>query len=124
MLLRLKACLVLLTGFSARLRSLGQERDGLGHHLMLTSFLPVLRLPPTLLEPSINDHAIALAEILTAMLRLFAEHHDVDVAHLFLQIIALLEPAVDRHSKAGYRGSVRGVPLLGMCGQRAGQKHL
>src|SRR5881296_1385001 len=117
MFLGLIARLVLLTGFCARLRSLGQERDGLGHHLMLTSFLPVLRLPPTLLEPSIHDHAIALAEILPAMLRLFAEHHDVDVAHLFLQIISLLEPAVDRQPKAGYRGAVWRVTQLRILGQ-------
>jgi hypothetical protein len=74
------------------------ERDRLGHHLMLATFLTVFSFPPALLEPPIDDDSAPLAEILPAMFRLLAEHDNVDKADFFFQFIALLVPPTDRQA--------------------------
>src|SRR5262245_61937369 len=77
------------------LLAFGPEGDGLRHDLVLAPLLAVFRLPPALLQPSLDDRPVAFAEILPAMFRLFAEHHDIDETDLFLQILSLFEPAAD-----------------------------
>jgi len=93
----------------------------LRHHFMLTTLLAVLGLPTTLLKPAIDDHAIALAEILPAMFRLLAEHHDVNEADFFLEFIRLLEAPTCRQTKAGDRRPARRISQLGVAGQISDQ---
>src|SRR2546426_4022150 len=54
------------------------ECHRLGHHLVLAALLPVLRFPPALLQPPIDDDPTPLAKILSAMFRLLAEDDNVD----------------------------------------------
>src|SRR6058998_2141708 len=44
------------------------------------------------------------------MLRLFAEDHDIDVTHLFLQIISLPVAPVDRQAEIGDRRPAGRIP--------------
>ena len=54
------------------LAPLWQKGHALRHDFMLTAFLAVLCLPTALLEPAIDDHPIALAQVLAAMFRLLS----------------------------------------------------
>ena len=84
---------------------------------MFAAFLSVFGLPTALLEPAIDNDAVALAKILPAMFRLFPEHHDVDETDLFLEFIPLLKPTARRQAKAGNRRSAGGLAQLGVAGQ-------
>jgi len=59
------------------------ECHRLSHHFVLAALLAVFRFPSALLQPPIDDDSIPLAEILPAMLRLLAEHDDVDKTDFF-----------------------------------------
>jgi hypothetical protein len=63
---------------------------------VLAALLAVVGFPATLLQSAVDDHAMALAQILPAILRLLAEHDHVDVTHLVLELLALLVPSIDR----------------------------
>ena len=73
---------------------------------MFAAFLSVFGLPAALLEPAIDNDAVALAEILPAMFRLFPEHHDVDETDFFLEFIPLLNRRLVANPKLA-----TGVPL-------------
>ena len=73
------------------LAPLRQKGHALRHDFMLAAFLAVFRLPAPLLEASIDDHAVALAQVLSAMFRLFAKHHDVDQTDFFIEFLGLPE---------------------------------
>ena len=65
----------------AAILALRHERHALGHDFVLAALLTVFGFPAALLEPSFNDRPVALAQILAAMFRLLAEHHDIDKTH-------------------------------------------
>ncbi len=99
------------------LATLGQKGHALSHDFVLASLLAVLCLPSTLLKTPVDDHPIPLTQILPAMFGLFAKHDDVDEAHFFLQLIALLEASTGRQAKAGDRGPAGRIPQLRVPGQ-------
>jgi len=92
------------------LATLRQKGHTLGHDFVFATFLAVFRLPSTLLKTAVDDHPVALAQVLPAMFGLFAEHDDVDEANLFLQLIALLEASTGRQTEAGDRRPAGGIP--------------
>src|SRR5574340_324453 len=92
---------------AAGLAPFRQKGDTLRHDFVLAAFLTVFRLPTTLLKPAVDDHPVALAQVLSAMFRLLAEHDDVDEADLFLEFIRLLEPPARCQPEAGHRCPAR-----------------
>ena len=60
---------------------------------MLAAFVPVFRFPPPLLQPALNDHAVAFGEVLPTVFRLLAKHHHVDKADFFFQFVIVFELA-------------------------------
>jgi hypothetical protein len=74
--------------------------------MLAEGFLALQRILP---YPAVHDDAVAFAEILPAVFRLLAEHDDIDIADLFLQVLCLAEPSIDRQSEAGDRDAVRGI---------------
>ena len=96
--------------FSSGLAPLRQEGHALCHHFVFAAFLTILRLPPTLLEPAIDDHPIAFAQILPAMFRLLSEYDNIDEADFFLQFFRLLEAPTGREPEAGDRCPARCIP--------------
>lgn len=103
------------------LATLRQKSHALSHHFVLTSLLAIFRLPSTLLKTPVDDHSVSLAQVLPAMFGLFAKHDDVDEAHFFLQLIALLEASTGRQAKAGDRGPAGRIPQLRVPGQISDQ---
>ena len=101
-------------GTGATILTLGHKRHGLGHHFMLAALLPIFGFPSALLQPTLDNHAVPLAEILPAMFGLFTKDHNIDKTHFFLQIVALFKPATDRQAKTGYRRPARRIPKLGI----------
>src|ERR1051325_10868060 len=106
---------------SPSVASLRQERDRLRHHLVLAALLPVFGFPATLLQAPVDDDPVALAEILPTMLRLLAEHDNVDIADFFLLIVGLSVPPIDREPEIRHRGPVRRVSNFRILGQIADQ---
>ena len=94
-----------------------QKSDGLRDNFMLAAFLAVLGLPPSLLQPSVHDHTVSLAQILPTVLGLLAEHDNVHKTHFLFQIITLFVPPAHRQSQGGDRGSARCVPQFGIAGE-------
>src|SRR4030095_13061426 len=90
-----------------------QECDGLRNDFVLAALLPVLRLPAPLLQTSVYNDAVSLAEILAAMFRLLAEHDDVHEADFLFEVIPLLIPTAHRQPERRHRRSVRCVPQFG-----------
>ena len=117
------AIMVLIAGLimSRRLRAgsptlltFGHKRHSLRDDFVLAALLTVFGFPSSLLQPSLDDCAVSLTEILPSMFRLLAEHHDIDKTNFFLQILALLEPSAHSKAKARYRRPARCVPQLGI----------
>ena len=76
--------------------SLWKKGNGLGHDLMFTPTLAIIGFPSALLKSSINNRAIALAQILPTMFGLLSEDHDINVTHFFFLIIRLSKATIDR----------------------------
>jgi hypothetical protein len=83
---------------AAAFTPLRQKRDRLRHDFVLAALLSVFGLPSSLLQPTIHDDAVSLAEILAAMLGLFAEHHNVHETHFLFQLISLFVSPAHRQS--------------------------
>ena len=111
------------------LATLRQKGHTLGHDFVLATFLAVFRLPPALLQTPVDDHPVALAQVLPAMFGLFAEDDDVDEADFFLQLLALLEATgvpLGVYRSSGFRvrfptritllNPANGGSLCGWCG--------
>jgi len=86
--------------------------------------LPVFCFPAALLQPPVDDDSVPLAEILSAMLRLLAEHHDIDKTHFFFELIALLEPPAGSQPETRHGRPARRVSQLRIAGQIADQDDL
>ena len=99
------------------LAPLRQKGHALRHDFMLAAFLAVFRLPAPLLEASIDDHAVALAQVLSAMFRLFPKDHDVDKTDFFFEFLGLPEASAGCQTETGDRCSVRRIPQLRVAGQ-------
>lgn len=99
------------------LAALRQKGHTLRHDFMLAAFLAVFRLPAPLLEAAIDDHAISLAQVLSAMFRLFTKHDDVDKADFFLKFFRLLKASASRQTETGDRCPARRITQLGVAGQ-------
>src|SRR6476469_9732782 len=102
---------------TAAVTAFRQKGDRLRDDFMLAALLTVLGLPSPLLQPSIHDDAISLAQILPTMLGLLAEHDNVHKTHFLFQVIALFVSSAHRQSQGGDRGSARRVPQFGIAGE-------
>ena len=103
--------------FCSGVAPLRQKGHALRHDFVFATFLAVFRLPAALLKAPVDNHAVALAQILPAVFCLLAEHHDIDEADFFLELIALLEAPTGRQAEAGNRRPAGGIPKLGIPGQ-------
>ena len=105
----------LASGLASGLAALRQKGHTLRHDFMLAAFLAVFRLPAPLLEAAIDDHAISLAQVLSAMFRLFTKHDDVDKADFFLKFFRLLKASASRQTETGDRCPARRITPLGVA---------
>jgi len=78
--------------------ALRHKRHRLSHHLMLAALLAILCFPPALLQPPIDDNPTPLAQILSAMFCLLAEHDNIHKTDFFFQFITLLVSSADRET--------------------------
>src|SRR5690348_11492900 len=109
------AALVVTTG--------AEELDLAGHHLALGALAAVLRLPLAPLEPAVDRHRTALAQVLRAVLALGAPDLDVEVVGLLRPLTRglVLVAAVHRQPQAAHAGAAGERGELRICGQVAGQ---
>src|SRR5690242_4569535 len=87
--------------------TLGHERHSLGDHFVFAPLLSILSLPSAVLQPTFDDRPVAFTKILPAMLRLSAEHDDIDEADFFLQVFTLFKPTAHRQAETRHRCPAR-----------------
>jgi len=80
-----------------------------GYDLMLAPLLAVVRFPPLLLESPFDQHLLPLHEILRTVFRRLPKRDHIDETHFFLDLVALIEPAIDGEAKRSDWGPTRGV---------------
>lgn len=101
--------------------TLWQKGHALRHDFVLATFLAVFRLPAALLKPPIDNHSVALAQVLPAVFRLLAEHDDIDETDFFFEFITLLEAPARRQAEARDRRPAGCIPQFRIPGQIADQ---
>ena len=84
---------------------------------MLGHFLPILRLEFAHLQTAFNEGRLALAEILSACLRLLSEDDDIDKTDVLAHFLALAITTVHGQAKVGDGGAIGSIPDLWISGE-------